>query len=155
MQGTSSDIQRVVHGHGVGLHEVAAESAGHASEQNQERHGGSTASERLSQAFDWKRGVGVHSAIAFRIGAPRSAKEIFRIAELRHQSVDLVCRRVHTDACSFRSATNSRTSEMEIIGRKRMNKNRSVRNNPMLPKSVAQSQMVGVYIFQLEGTKSR
>src|SRR5438477_479209 len=155
MQGTAADIQRVVHGHRVGLHEVAAESAGHASEQDQEWHCGSPASERLGQSLDWKWGVGVHSAIAFRIGAPRSAKEIFRVAELRHQSIRLVCRRVHAVACSFRSATNSRTSEMEIIGRNRMKRNRSVRNNPMLPKSVAQSQMVGVYIFQLEGTKSR
>src|SRR4051812_16149752 len=36
-----------------------------------------------------------------------------------------------------------------------MNKNCSVRNRPMLPSSVAQSQNVGKYIAQLEGTKSR
>src|SRR2546423_11648037 len=155
MQGTASDIQRIIHGHGVCLHEVASKSASHAAEQNQERHGRSAAPERFGQSLDWKRGVGIHPAIAFGIGALRSGKQIFRIAEFRHQSVNLVCRRFHTVACSFRSETNSRTSEMEIIGRKRMKRNKSVRKRPMLPKSVAQSHMVGVYIFQLDGTKSR
>jgi len=37
------------------------------------------------------------------------------------------------------SATSSRDSEIEIIGKNRTNKKTSVRNRPMLPKSVAQS----------------
>src|SRR5437899_10613376 len=36
-----------------------------------------------------------------------------------------------------------------------MNSSIKVRNSPMLPSRVAQSQNVGMYIFQLEGTKSR
>src|SRR6202012_4090502 len=56
---------------------------------------------------------------------------------------------------SFFSATSRRDSDMAIMGRKRTNNTRSVRNNPMLPKKVAQSQTVGLYMPHAEGVKSR
>src|SRR5262245_34806005 len=48
-----------------------------------------------------------------------------------------------------------RISKMEIMGRKRMNRKSSDRNSPIVPRYVAQSQRVGVYIPQEEGRKSR
>src|SRR5256714_10296555 len=63
--------------------------------------------------------------------------------------------RVHGVVAFCGSATSSRDSEIEIIGRKRMNKNNSVRNSSMLPKSVAQSQIVGKNMPHADGRKSR
>src|SRR6185436_6465349 len=48
-----------------------------------------------------------------------------------------------------------RISKIEIIGRNRMNRKNSVRNSPIVPMNVIQSQIVGWYIPQDEGTKSR
>ena len=48
-----------------------------------------------------------------------------------------------------------RISKMEIIGRNRRNRNNSVRNRPIVPRKVDQSQNVGAYMPQDEGRKSR
>src|SRR5438045_1794639 len=50
---------------------------------------------------------------------------------------------------------SSRASDIEIIGKYRIKSSSKVRNKPMLPIRVAQSQTVGTYSLQLEGTKSR
>src|SRR5437870_2193624 len=71
--------------------------------------------------------------------------------EFRSQTEQIV----HEVIAFCGSATSSRDSEIEIMGRNRMKRNRSVRNNPTLPRSVAQSQIVGKYMRQAEGTKSR
>src|SRR5439155_18285025 len=92
-------------------------------------------------------------SITFRIGAPGRVDQKFVVFKLGHQSVNRSI--MAHNFPSFLSAISSRTSEMEIIGRKRTNRNSSDKNKPMLPKSVAQSQKVGKYICQLEGRKSR
>src|SRR5262249_9150621 len=48
-----------------------------------------------------------------------------------------------------------RISKIEIIGRNRRNRKNKVRNSPMGPMYVAQSQMVGRYRPQAAGRKSR
>ena len=44
---------------------------------------------------------------------------------------------------TFASGSSVRISKIEIIGRKRMNRNSSVRNRPIVPMNVDQSQNVG------------
>src|SRR5579885_2608365 len=53
------------------------------------------------------------------------------------------------------SGTIVRISAMEIIGRKRKNRNSSARNRPIVPTKVPQSQIVGEYMPHDEGRKSR
>jgi hypothetical protein len=48
-----------------------------------------------------------------------------------------------------------RISKIEIIGRKRRNRNNSARNSPLVPMKVDQSQNVGAYMPHDEGRKSR
>src|SRR5436853_7634618 len=53
------------------------------------------------------------------------------------------------------SVTRLLISKIEIIGRWRMKRYSSVRKRPIDPKSVIQSHLVGAYIRQIEGMKSR
>ena len=60
-------------------------------------------------------------------------------------------------AASFTSACGNIVliSKIEIIGKKRMNKNNRLKNSPIVPINIEKSQMVGRYIAQDEGKKSR
>ena len=55
----------------------------------------------------------------------------------------------------FASGTIVRISKIEIIGSTRMNRKNSVRNSPIVPKNVIQSQRVGQNMPQDDGRKSR
>src|SRR6266550_6987885 len=46
-------------------------------------------------------------------------------------------------------------SKIEIIGKKRMNRNNKLRKSPIVPRNIEKSQIVGLYIAQDEGRKSR
>src|SRR5213596_918362 len=48
-----------------------------------------------------------------------------------------------------------RISKIEIIGRKRMNRNSSAKKNPIVPIYMAQSHCDGLYMPHDDGTKSR
>src|SRR5438045_1460826 len=48
-----------------------------------------------------------------------------------------------------------RISKIEIIGRKRMNRNNSEKKKPSVPTNMAQSHCVGWYMPHDDGTKSR
>src|ERR1700730_10200665 len=80
--------------------------------------------------------------------------KLFRGAELTHHAV-YVRAVQHYCFSSDVSATSSRISAMEIAGRTRTNRKIRVTNIPMVPTKVAQSQKVGLYRPQAEGTKSR
>src|SRR5439155_3005785 len=108
---------------------------------------------RPGQVFDGEGRVRIHFAITLRIGCFRGAQQVFVRFEFRSETKRLFL--VHSVIAFCGSATSSRVSEMAIIGRKRMNKNSSVRNKPTLPNNVAQSQMVGKNIPHDDGTKSR
>src|SRR5215510_14203000 len=90
----------------------------------------------FGQPFDRERRVGVHSPVAFRIGAPRRLDNRRRGVELGHQAVmtrsapiqDLASSSL-TSACG----NSSRTSKMEIAGRRRTNRNISATKKPIVP----------------------
>src|SRR5262249_17949204 len=53
------------------------------------------------------------------------------------------------------SVSRVRISAIEIIGRKRMNNSRRVKNRAIVPRNVVQAQTVGEYMPQDDGKKSR
>ena len=104
--------------------------------------------ERFVQLFDRKRRVGVHPPVAFadaRGASPRRARSDPRTRPSGRKSARL--RRSHQitrrSSSTFASGRIVRISKIEIIGRKRRNRNSSVRNRPIVPTKVDQSQNVG------------
>src|SRR5438874_8285499 len=136
----------------VPLHVIGACAANDPAEQNHERNT-ILFSERIGQPFYGKGREAVHLSVAFCESFLRRAKKFILRFEFRSQPEKIFL--AHVVIAFWGSATSSRDSEIAIIGRNRMNKNNSVRNNPMLPKSVAQSQTVGKNIPHDDGTKSR
>ena len=63
--------------------------------------------------------------------------------------------RLRSSSSTFASGSIVRISKIEIIGRKRRNRNSSVRNSPIVPTNVDQSQNVGAHMPHDEGRKSR
>src|SRR5665213_2515309 len=150
----SADVHRITHDVRIPFHEITAESAANSGDQNDQRHEGFFLAEILRQAFHGKGRERVHFSEAVFVGGFRGDEDFFVVGKFRHQAVNVFVR-VHDNFPSRFSATILRVSEMAIIGKKRTNKIISVKNNPTLPASVAQSQNVGRYIPQADGVKSR
>src|SRR3954451_2049848 len=53
------------------------------------------------------------------------------------------------------NGSSSRTSNIEIMGKKRTNKRKRVRNRPIEPYRTALSQIVAEKLYHMDGTKSR
>src|SRR5262245_21825349 len=93
----------------------------------------------LGEMFHWKRRVCIHSPIAGRLRLSHRVDQLVGRVEFGEQTVDW--RGVpHLTSVS---GTRVRISKIEIIGRKRMNKNNSARKSPIVPANVAQSHTVG------------
>src|ERR671929_1053047 len=61
----------------------------------------------------------------------------------------------HASSLICASGTIVRISKMEMTGRKRMKRNIRKKKKPMVPKNMVKSKMVGAYMPQEEGRKSR
>src|ERR1041385_9229047 len=61
----------------------------------------------------------------------------------------------HASSLSCASGTIVRISKMEMTGRKRMKRSIRKKKKPMVPKNIVKSKMVGAYMPQDEGRKSR
>ena len=142
----AADVDRVVIHRRETLHAKAGQSAGDAAHQHDQRQAAVVKADGLVESLHRKRRVGFHLPVAVRVGAPGRSENRVGALKLRQQTVQ---RRFfdegHRGASPFStcSATCSRSSNMEIIGNSRMNRNISVKNNPTDPNSVAQSQNVG------------
>src|SRR5438270_6993739 len=91
-----------------------------------------------------KRRVSVDLAIALGVGLAAGLNQLGRRVELRHQPVCAL----GSHACvvfTLDCGSNCRTSNIEIIGSKRRNRNIMKMKKPMVPRNVAQSQIVGWY----------
>src|SRR6266567_3614097 len=152
MHGATANIDGITDQVRVPLHVVRAQAANDSAHQNQQRKS-SSLPQRFRQSFHRKRSETIHPAITLRVRLFRGTQQFVVGFKFRGQTKKIF--RAHAVVAFCGSATNSRDSEIEIIGRKRMNKNNRVRNNPTLPKSVAQSQTVGKNMPQADGTKSR
>src|SRR5262249_40499052 len=86
----------------------------------------------------------------------RRGENLGRRIELRHQAVE-ARNVIELHAASFGRAPGSsvRISKIEIIGKKRMNRNMSDMKKPIVPTKVMTSKRVGEYMPQLDGRKSR
>src|SRR5882672_1638312 len=105
--------------------------------------------ERVGQSVDWHRRIGLDTPIARLMDARRGSHERLGIREFGQQSKFVRGQAIH-DSCS-ECSTISRISKIEITGSNRINKNISATNNPMEPKSVDQSQNVGMYMPHDDG----
>src|SRR5712692_1522918 len=141
-------------GHPV-LHEEAARAAKQSADQRDERHTRAAESERLGEPFHGKWRVGIHVAVAFGAAPLRSRDKLLGRVELRHQPVEVRAALDHFFSSPPVCATSSRISAIEITGRKRMNRNSSATKSPIVPASMVQSQIRGMYMPQAEGMKSR
>lgn len=115
--------------------------------------------DRFRQAFYRKRCEGVQSPVPRFIGAVRCVQQFVGIIKFGHQAVERMLPHSHCVGAIFMIApipeptmgehkvrpydlvspaavlgTSPRISKIEIMGRKRMNKNSKVRNNPIVPK---------------------
>src|SRR5262245_21403349 len=113
--------------------------------------------QRLVQFLNRYRRVRVHFPVPLVVRSTRGFDQNRRRVELGHQAVDgRPTGWFHRAVPSgFASGTSVRISKIEIIGRKRRNRNSSARNKPMVPTYVAQSHVVGAYRPHDEGRKSR
>ena len=122
------------------LKKVAADAADQAADQHDERQLRVVDAERVVKFLDRERRIRVDAAVALGLRAVRRRDERVRIVELGHQAVDRrQCasppRQASLRSSSTRAAGSSvRISKIEIIGRKRRNRNSSVRNRPIVPK---------------------
>src|SRR5438128_12338556 len=93
--------------------------------------------------------VSIHISIAVFVGSPRGGHEPVRLFKLGQESIN---RSIPAHVASFgwpsTSGRRARISAIEIIGKNRTNTNNKLRNKPMEPNRVAQSQKVGEYMPQ-------
>src|SRR5262249_38076256 len=106
--------------------------------------------------FDRKRRISIHPAISFAVRALSGGEKRLRVFELGQQPMNRPGPQMTLrSSSSFASGKMVRISKIEIIGRKRRNKNSSAKNSPIGPTCVAQSHTVGRYLPQADGRKSR
>src|SRR6516162_6000841 len=99
--------------------------------------------------FDWKRSVSIHISIAVLMSRSGRRHQAIRLVKLRQESINRrIFGHVASFGCPWASGRSARISAMEIIGRKRINTYSKLKNKPMEPNKVAQSQNVGEYIPQ-------
>src|SRR5216684_1269046 len=147
--------------HGVAAHvrpnleEETRQTPSESAKQGDRRNEVALQAERFRETFDGKGSIGIESAIAGFAGFFHGMNKLFGRRKLTHHTVDMGALQMHYFSSSEVSATSSRISAMEIAGRTRTNRKIRVTNMPMVPMNVAQSQNVGLYRPQAEGTKSR
>src|SRR5476649_1165778 len=152
VQRLAADVERVRDDRRPVLQRVAADAADQAANQHDERQTRVVRAERVVQFLDRERLVRVHAPVAFLVRALRRRHQRRGILELGHQAVDHG--RLHSSP-TLAPGRIVRISKIEIIGRKRRNRNSSDRNRPIVPRNVDQSQNVGAYRPHDEGRKSR
>src|SRR5712664_2299340 len=151
----AANIHRVSDRRSPVLKSKTAQAPGQAAKQSNHGHEVALQPERLRETLDGKGSVGIKPAIACLADFFHGMNELLGRLKLTHHAVDMGALQLHYFSSSEVSATSSRISAMEIAGRTRTNRKIRVTNMPIVPMNVAQSQKVGLYRPQAEGTKSR
>src|SRR5436305_803273 len=92
--------------------------AGERADERGERHARGPAADRLGEAFDGERRVGLEARVARLAGAPRRLEQRVGAGELGHHAPGIAA---HPGSPAL-SRTSRRISEIEITGSTRMNK---------------------------------
>jgi len=143
IEGTAPDVQRVGARHSPVLKEESSDAPRQATEKCDRRHQIALQAKSFRKTFDREGSKGIEAAVARLADFLYSVEEFFRRAELAYHTI-YVGTVLHHFFSSDVSATSSRISAMEIAGRTRTKRKRSVTNMPMVPIKVAQSQNVGL-----------
>src|SRR5205807_4529918 len=122
-----------------------------ATEKCNRRHQVAFQAQGLRETLDREGSKGIEAAVARLADFLYSVEEFFRRAELAYHTI-YVRTVLHYFFSSDVSASSSRISSMEIAGRTRTKRKRSVTNMPIVPIKVAQSQNGGLLRPQAEGT---
>src|SRR5262249_21078279 len=149
----AADIERIRDRRNPELQAISAQAACEAAQEHDQRQTCMAAPERLVQLLNRERRVRVQPAVAMLVRAARRRDKGCWLVELRHHAVDRRC--LHSTASTLASGRMVRISKIEIIGKNLRNRNSSVRNRPIVPTNVDQSQNVGSYMPQDEVRKSR
>src|SRR5689334_21804491 len=153
MQRPSGDVERVFDDGDVILEQISAQPAQDSADQHNQRQLVVMEVQRLAQLLDGKRRVGIELAIAFFMRRARRTDQRRGIVEFGQHTV---YRFVHPCPSSSILAWGSRvrTSKIEIMGSRRMNRKNRNRKSPMVPRYVPQSQRVPWKRPHEDGTKS-
>ena len=134
------------------LEQEAAQAAHETADEHDERQPAVVRAHGFVQFLDRKRRIGIHAPVPLGARLRRRRHQRTGIVELRHQTVKPAR---HHSGSTLASGSIERISKIEIIGRKRRNRNSRARNSPIVPANVDQSQNVGEYLPHDEGRKSR
>src|SRR5215216_6423206 len=114
--------------------------------------------DRLRERLNRVGRVGVHAPVALFVSAVGGRHHVARIVELGHHAVRRQARRLSHAALSSlisASGTSVRISKIEITGRNLRKRSIRKKKNPIVPKNIVKSKMVGEYMPHDEGRKSR
>src|SRR5438270_6582180 len=134
MQRPARDVDGEINYRDVILEKVAAQSAEKAAQEHHQRQLVAVQMQGVGQLFDRKRRKGVELAIAF---LPRRARRIYQrggVIKFGDQPIDRLDQRCTSSGSTRASGSSVRTSKIEIIGSRRMNRKHTNRNRPMVPK---------------------
>ena len=132
------------------LQPEARQQPGEAAAEDDQRQPPVVLPDRFPRLFDRVGRERVDLPVAGRVGALRGADE--RRSDRRTPPSGRRCagggavrvrHQCPSDSLIFASGAIVRISKIEIIGRNRMNRKNSVRNIPIVPMNVIQSQIVG------------
>ena len=158
-QRLAGDVDRVVDSRAEHLHGEAAQAAGQAAAEDQPGQDG-LGPDRLVNPVDRERRVGVDLLVAGLRDLLGRGQQLLGVVELDHQAVNadldlfVLCVGAHAHdpprgsvvpvvGRVARTCTSSCISETAIAGRNRTNRKMNVKNRPIVPMYVAQSQTVG------------
>src|SRR5215468_5043663 len=105
----------------------------------------------FSGLFQWIRRVGIHFAITRVECALGCVHQVGGVIEFRHDSVN----RFRLHSFTFDCGSSARISKIEIAGMNLMNRKNNNVKKPMVPSRVMMSHLVGQYMPQELGIKSR
>src|SRR5581483_5786664 len=142
----AADVERNGNHRHVVLQAKARQPADEPAEQDDPGKRRPGQAERLRQPIHREGRISVDTLVASRAAALRGPDKLIGVVELGQQTVKRGSRRRGTRhaLCSFCvSVSNLRISKIEMAGRSRMNTNSMAANRPIVPNSVAMSQLVG------------
>src|ERR1035438_2962022 len=149
---TSADVDGEANDRDVILQQESSQTADDAAGEHDERQLVPVQVQRVGEAVDGEWRERVELAVPLLARRPGGLDQRGGVVEFGHQTVDALGhpRSSLTLACG----SKVRTSKMEIMGNKRINRKNRNRNKPMVPAKVNTSQRVAWKIPQEEGRKS-
>src|SRR5579871_981576 len=134
MEGAPSDIDGEVNDRDIVLKEVSGEPPDDATNQDDQREAVFVQVQRIGEFLDRKRRIGIQLPVSPGTGFLGSVYQPGGILELRHHPVNRLLHDYFASSDTLACGSKVRTSKMEIMGNKRMNRKNRNRDNPIVPR---------------------